>query len=93
MSTKPKGKTLALAAISVLAASAGAIAATGGDASDPAKPKPIPFEINDLSNTYLLKVLQRQRAGANPAPAGGPARRRCPSAAGRCRVAHGCRGR
>ena len=48
MSTKPRGKLFALAAIGVLAASGGAIAATGGGASDPAKPKPIPYEINDL---------------------------------------------
>ena len=48
MFTKPRGKLFALAAIGVLAASGGAIAATGGGASDPAKPKPIPYEINDL---------------------------------------------
>jgi hypothetical protein len=49
MSTKLKRTLFALAAIGALAASGGAIAATGGGgASDLAKPKPIPYEINDL---------------------------------------------
>jgi hypothetical protein len=48
MSTKPRGRFFALAAIGVLAASGGAIAATGDATGDRARAKAIPYEINDL---------------------------------------------
>lgn len=49
MSTKLKRALLAVGAVGALAAAGGAIAAKGGGgASEPAKQKPIPYEINDL---------------------------------------------
>lgn len=49
MSTKLKRTLCAVAAIGALAASGGAIAATGdGGSSEPPPRKPIPYEINDL---------------------------------------------
>ena len=49
MSTKLRRTLFVVAAVGVLAASGGAIAATGdGGSSEPTTSKPVPYEINDL---------------------------------------------